>query len=434
MPATTPHTPQPARRRILFLTPQLPYPPEQGAALRNYSLICQVAQHHAVSLLTFAPDSQGPASSSPLQELCQIVRTVPPPERTSGDRLRTLALTRLPDMARRLQSAPFTQALRDLVTREPFDVIQVEGIEMAPYGTLVRQWLGERFPAKTEAGREQGAESRSPALVFDDHNAEYVLQQRACLADARRPARWPAALYSLVQWRRLARFERRFCRDADVVVAVSEADARALQRLDPSLDPLVVPNGVDTGRYHPDLPDTLPLRHPAVVFTGKMDYRPNVDAMLWFHRRVWPRVLAAITDAHLYIVGKSPHPRLAPLRGDPSVTITGWVPDVLPYLAGADVVVAPMRTGGGTQLKVLEAMAAGRPLVTTTFGAEGVGLTPGQHALVEDDPARQAQAIGRLLADRAAARALATAGRRLVVERYDWSVVAARLEDVYASL
>lgn len=408
MPTTTP--------RILFLTPQLPYPPEQGAALRNYSLIRQVARRHTVSLLTFAP--HGPASDDPLLSLCHVLHTVPPPERSRRDRVHTLALTRLPDMAERLQSVPFAEALRDLVTREQFDVLQVEGIEMAPYAHLVRGWLGDR----------------SPALVFDDHNAEYVLQRRACLADARRPTRWPVAAYSLAQWRRLARFERAFCREAEVVVAVSEADAGALRQLDPSLEPLVVPNGVDTERYHPGLPDDIPLQHPAVVFTGKMDYRPNVDAMLWFHGRVWPLVRRAAPDARLYVVGKSPHPRLAPLSHDPSVTVTGWVPEVLPYLGGADVVVAPMRTGGGTQLKVLEAMATGRPLVTTTFGAEGVGLTPGRHALVEDEPEGMARAIATLLTDANAGRALGAAGRELVVERFDWSVVAQRLEEVYAAL
>ena len=165
MPTTTPHT---APRRILFLTPQLPYPPEQGAALRNYSLICQVAQRHAVSLLTFA--AHDAAVRGPLHALCQQVRTVPPPGRTRVDRLRTLALTRLPDMAQRLHSPAFVAALRDMVTREPFDVLQVEGIEMAPYARLVRQWLSEN----------------APVLVFDG-SAEYVLQQRACLADARRP-------------------------------------------------------------------------------------------------------------------------------------------------------------------------------------------------------------------------------------------------------
>lgn len=416
MPATTPNAPSPAPRRILFLTPQLPYPPEQGAALRNYSLISQVARHHSVSLLTFAPDR--PAPDDPLRASCQLVRTVPPPRRTRRDRLRTLALTRLPDMAERLRSAPFVEALRDLVSTMSFDVLQVEGIEMAPYAYLVRQWLG----------------GRAPALVFDDHNAEYVLQRRACLADARRPARLPAAAYSLAQWRRLARFERRFCRDADVIVAVSEADATALRWLDASLAPLVVPNGVDTERYHPGLPDGIPLAHPALVFTGKMDYRPNVDAMLWFHRRVWPLVRRAVAGARLYVVGKSPHPRLAPLLRDDTVSVTGWVPDVLPYLGGADVVVAPMRTGGGTQLKVLEAMAAGRPLVTTTFGAEGVGLTPGRHAMVEDDPEGMARAIVALLEDEARARSLGMEGRALVAERYDWSVVAARLEEVYAAL
>ena len=133
----------------------------------------------------------------------------------------------------------------------------------------------------------------------------------------------------------------------------------------------MVPNGVDVMRYHPGLADTLPLCHPAVVFTGKMDYRPNVDAMLWFCGQVWGRVRAGSPTAHLYVVGKSPHARLASLRGDPSITVTGYVADILPYFGGADVYVAPLRVGGGTRLKVLEAMAMSAPVVSTTVGCEG---------------------------------------------------------------
>ena len=158
-------------RRILFLTPQLPYPPEQGAALRNYSLIRHVARRHDVSLLTFAAEPC--PSAGPLTALCRVVRTVEPPLRSRGARLRTLALSRLPDMAHRLHSAAFAAALRELVTHERFDVLQIEGIEMAPYGSLLRTWLGDD----------------APLVVYDDHNAEYVLQKRAFLADARRLAR-----------------------------------------------------------------------------------------------------------------------------------------------------------------------------------------------------------------------------------------------------
>ena len=404
------------RRRILFLTPQMPYPPEQGTAIRNYNLIVQVARRHDVALLSFVHDAL--AGSGPLDEICSPLRTVRAPERSRGDRLRTLLTTRQPDMAHRLHSADFTAALRELVEAEEFDIIQVEGIELARYGLMIREWRG----------------GRRPAVVLDDHNAEYVLQRRAFEIDGRRPSRWPAALYSWTQWRQLAHFERLACRRAEGVIAVSGADARALQRLVPGLRPLVVPNGVDVERYHPGIPDSLRLRHPALVFTGKMDFRPNVDAMLWFYKRVWPLIRARVAQVHFYVVGKSPHASLAPLMRDPSVTVTGYVLDILPYFGGADVYVAPLRIGGGTRLKILEAMAAGLPLISTTLGAEGIALVPGLHALLADDAESFARAALELLRRPSKGEALGAAARQFVVEQYDWRRIVPRLDEFYASL
>jgi glycosyltransferase involved in cell wall biosynthesis len=404
------------RRRILFLTPQLPYPPEQGTAIRNYNLIAQVATRHDVALLSFS--DLGRDEVGPLADWCHPLQRIPAPSRPKLARLRTMLTTPLPDMAERLASAKFAGALREVLARERFDVVQVEGIEMARYGHLVREVLG----------------SAAPAVILDEHNAEYVLQRRAFETDTHLPRRWLAALYSLVQWRRLVGYERSVCRDADAVLAVSEADAVALATLTPGLMPLVVPNGVDTASYHPALPDTLPLRHPAIVFTGKMDFRPNVDGVLWFYHTAWPLVRAQNPDAHLYVVGKNPHRSLAPLRGDASVTLTGYVADIMPYFGGADVYIVPLRVGGGTRLKVLEALAAGLPLVTTTLGAEGIDLLPERHALVADVPADFAAAITSLLRDRERREALAQAGRALVLECYDWRSLAQRLEPLYALL
>lgn len=402
--------------RILFLTPQLPYPLEQGTAIRNFNLIAQVARRHKVALLSFAEGSV--ANVGPLRELCDPLVTIPAPERSMAARLRTLLTSSDPDMSHRLASPAFAQALRSLLFEQSFDVLQIEGIEMAPYGFMARQWRGVH----------------TPAIVFDDHNAEYVLQRRALETDRRHPRRWPAAVYSLMQWRRLAEYERRVCRSSDAVLAVSRADAQALAELAPDIRPVVVPNGVDTEYYRPNLPDVLPLQHPAVVFTGKMDFRPNVDAMLWFYRHVWPRVLDEIPEAHGYIVGKNPDPRLAALADEPGVIVTGHVPDILPYFGGADVYVVPLRIGGGTRLKVLEAMAAGLPIVTTSRGAEGIDLTPDVHARVADRPADYAAAVVALLRDTVRAQALGAAARGFVAEHYAWRRIIPRLEEVYSAL
>ena len=407
------------RQRILFLTPQLPYPPEQGTAIRNYNLLRQVASRHEVALLSFdSREGDGlrdhASQVGPLSAFCRPLRVIPVPRRSPADRLSTLLTSSLPDMAFRLYAPAFVQALREIVSQERYDIVQIEGIELARYGLLLREWLG----------------AAAPRVILDEHNAEYLLQRRAFERDLAHPGRWPAALYSLVQWFRLAHFERRACRAATAVAACSEADARALQALVPGLEVLVVPNGVDTERYQPGIPDSLPLQHPAIVFTGKMDFRPNVDGVLWFYERVWPTVRATVRDVRLYVVGQSPHQRLDPLRADPQVTITGYVPDILPYFGGADVYIVPLRIGGGTRLKVLEAMSSGLPIVSTTLGAEGIDLTPGQHALLADEPEAFARAVLLVLQDRDRAH-LGLAASQRARELYDWRSIALRLEGLY---
>jgi glycosyltransferase involved in cell wall biosynthesis len=392
----------------------MPYPPEQGTAIRNLALVRGIAASHPVALLSFyngvEPDTRA------LAQYCERVVTVRLPTRSRKDRLRTLFFSREPDMARRLLSEEYWGALRDLVMSWRPDVVQVEAIELAPYAFRLRDWLGDQCPM----------------IIFDDHNAEYLLQKRTAARDGRRPARWPAALYSCIQWLRLRRYERRVCAVATVVLCVSEADAEALRALLPGLEPVIVPNGVDLARYVHS--DAAPLGHPALLFTGKMDYRPNVDAMDWFCRSVLPLVREAEPEAVLYIVGKDPKKPVRRLGELPGVVVTGYVPDITAYFAGADVFVAPLRVGGGTRLKILEAMAAGTALVSTRLGAEGIALVDGEHALLADDEVRMVEAIVALLRDEALRDRLTIAAREFVAEHYDWSRIAPRIEAVYQSL
>jgi glycosyltransferase involved in cell wall biosynthesis len=301
--------------------------------------------------------------------------------------------------------------------------VQIEGIEMAPFGLWLRSW--PRFASL----------SPRPLLLFDDHNAEYLLQRRAFETDLKRPSRWPGALYSFIQWQKLRRYEMRVCRQADRVVAVSEADARALQRLLPRLVPTIVPNGVDLCFYDrsvaADLQKALPLPGSPLVFTGKMDYRPNVDAVLWFADQVLPRIRAARPDAHFLVVGQKPHPRLESLRRREGVTLTGWVEDVRPYFAGAAVYVAPLRMGGGTRLKLLEAMAMGKAIVSTSLGCEGFDVTAGQEMCVADTPHEFASTVLQLLSSPARRAALGRTARRFVEAHYAWESIVPRLEKLY---
>jgi len=400
--------------RLLFLTPQLPYPPRQGTALRNWGLIAHLASRHEIWLLSFdeRPDAELPEA---LRLACRRVVRLPLPSRTTADRLRTLIGSGLPDMAWRLWSPAFARALSEQLRFQRFDVLQVEGIELARYALAAGHLpLGARW-------------------VFDAHNAEYLLQKRTCLTDARAPWRWHGALYSLIQWLRLRQFERRTLRAANAAACVSAEDAAALRRLVPSARLQIVPNGIDVADYV-NFTAQGDRSAPTLVFTGKMDFRPNVDAALWFGRRIWPIVKQAYPTARWLIVGQKPSRRLEALRDDPNVVITGEVPDVRPYIAQADVYVAPLRAGGGTRFKLLEAMAMRRAIVTTRLGCEGFEVTSGRELLIADRPQEFASAVIELLRSPAHCAALGARAQRFVMANYDWRAVAPRLEQLYEQL
>lgn len=399
-------------KRILFLTPQLPYPPQQGTAIRNYNLMLQAAAQNEVHLLSFSDGKPSEEQLAKLRHICASVRTVPTPNRTRLQRLGTAIGSPLPDLALRLRSSAFTQELKLVLGSVGPNVIQVEGLEMT-------------------AALADVPTAVSVDLLYDAHNAEYLLQKRMYLADAAHFTRWPTAAYSYLQWHKLRRYEAGVCRRAGNVLACSPWDAAALREISPGVEPLVVPNGVDIEQYRPGAVVPVDLGRQALVFTGKMDFRPNVDAVLWFVNSVLPLIRSRSPEVDFYVVGKNPHPRLEPLRQTNGVTLTGYVEDVRPYIEGASVYVVPLQSGGGTRLKVLEAMAMGKALVTTTLGGEGIDAQPGRDWLVADSPAAFADGVLALLADRALAARLGQAARDFVTAHFDWHIVTRPLVALY---
>jgi len=401
--------------RILVLTPQLPYPPQQGTSLRNYHLLRALAQRYEVALLSLVEGDLRP-QVEPLNEIARVLPPVPAPVRTAGWRLRQLLTSREPDVALRLRSDPYAAALVRALGNETFEAVQVEGIELAWTLPLIR------------------SSRPGSRIVLDCHNAETELQRRAFEQDVRRPGRWPAALYSRVQIDRLENFERASLRAADAVIAVSDTDAARLAVLAglPVTSIAVVPNTLDVTEY--SWRDEIPAATRFdLVFTGKMDYRPNVDGVLWFAREIWPQIVARRPGTTWAIVGQRPHPRLAPLRALPGVTLTGRVERVQPYLAGAAVYVMPLRVGSGTRLKVLESMAAGCAVVATRVAVEGFAPENGHDLLLADTPVAFAEAVLDLL-EHPGRRAEMGQRARAFAARYDWRRVAPQLHAVYDRL
>jgi polysaccharide biosynthesis protein PslH len=399
--------------RFLFLTPQFPYPPQAGGPLRNYGLIDGLhAAGHRVDLLTFVEPGQPDPAATPLAGLCERIITVPAPSRSTRQRLRDLLLSAEADIARRFYSPDFAKALSGLLAAGCYDLVQIEGLEMAPYLPLVR------------------AGNPAAKTVYDAHNAEFNLQHLIHRVDRRNLTRLPAALYSFLQWRRLTRLERAVCQQVDHVIAVSEADAEALHELVPTLQPDVVPNGIYTAEYT-CLDKQLDLGPAALLFTGTMNYRPNVDAVLWFADEIMGVIREAVPEARLFIVGNKPHSRLDGVRQRDYIEVTGYVQDVTPFLHSATVYVAPLRMGSGTRLKLLQAMAAGCAIVSTSTGAEGLHVSSGREILLADTAARFARATVALLRDPAQRVQLGQAAQELVRQQYDWSVIVPRLLAVY---
>lgn len=409
--------------RILLLTPQLPYPAEQGTSLRNLNILRGLSLNHVVTLLSFGYQSQDlpiPAFG-PLEELCDSIWTVPYPVRSGYRRLISLISDSRPDMAHRLQSEAYTTSLHNLLANDKsydeesrqFDIVQIEGIEMAEEIPLIRQ----KFP--------------TCKIVYDAHNAETELQRRAYLADRKSPGRWHAAAYSWIQTRRLLQFEANTCKMSDWVTAVSDLDASFLRALAPETRISIIPNCINVADYQQN--ENESTKKFDILFSGKMDYRPNVDAVLWFAEEVWPLIVRARPNTTWGIVGQKPHKRLSRVGRLNGVTIVGRVEHVQPYMAGASIYILPFRMGSGTRLKLIEAMASGMAVVSTTLGAQGYGITGGKELILADSALEFSKATLELLNDSQSRQPLGREARAFA-KQYDWRLIIPKFDEIYRQL
>ena len=260
-----------------------------------------------------------------------------------------------------------------------------------------------------------------PVILFE-HNVEYLIWQRLCALES---SPWKRALFE-IEWRKLRAREADACRRADLTIAVSEDDRRRLESVAPGIRAASIPTGVDTNYFTPNGYSERPDR---LVFSGSMDWHPNEDAVLHFADAILPRIRAEIPGVTLTVVGRNPTARLREIALRAEIIVTGTVDDVRPSIAEAAVYVVPLRAGGGTRLKIFEALAMAKPVVSTTVGAEGLALEPGRHFVAADDPSDFANAVVGLLRDPQRRKALGEAGRDLVEAHYSWPTVAREFEE-----
>ncbi len=388
---------------ILVVAPYAPYPPRFGGAARVYHLLRVLAREHRVTLLCLATDAEA-AGLGPLAALGIELHTAPPPPATRRKRVYQLrSLVGRAYACHVHRSARLAATLDRLLATRRFDVVQLEFGDFAGYYAVPPVAL----------------------RVLDEHNVEYRLLERTWRQEAA-PLR---RLYYRLESRKLRADELRACRAADVILTTSDVDRAALAPDVGGVPIRVVPNGVDTAYFAPGGAED-PSR---IVFTGAIDYQPNTDAVLYFCREVLPLIRRAAPGTTFAVVGKDPPPSVRALAGE-RLLVTGTVPDVRPWMHAAAVFVVPLRVGGGTRLKILEAMATGRAVVSTSLGCEGIAVTPGVDILVADTPAAIADAVLRCLRDPALHARLGAAGRALVERRYRWEAIGEGLVDLYREL
>ena len=261
----------------------------------------------------------------------------------------------------------------------------------------------------------------SAPLILFEHNVEYMIWQRLARLE-HRP--WRRALLE-IEWRKMRRAERASCNDADLTIAVSEDDRARLETLAPRARCVAIPTGVDTTYFSPR--ETTETPHH-MVFTGSMDWFPNEDAILYFADSILPRIRFHIPNATLTVVGRNPSDRIRVAADRAGIVVTGTVPDVRPFMSEGAVYVVPLRAGGGTRLKIFEALAMGKAVVSTSVGAEGLAVTHGHNIAIADEPDAFARQVVELLRDPAKRDALGHAGRQLVESRYSWEHASTEFE------
>ena len=379
------------------------WPPETGGRLRSFHLVSELSRRHALTLLTTHGRSEDAAELARRLPHCEVVSfPFDIPKRTSAAFARALArswLSPLPVDLLKFRVPALAAELRRRARRGEIDLC-----------------VGDFLSATVNLP----GDGSLPVLFFA-HNVEHMIWRRLCAVERRPWLRLPLA----IEWRKMRRSEGRICAGADLTVAVSEKDAATLAAVAPGAAVCAIPTGVDPAYYTPAGREAA---GPGLVFTGSMDWYPNEDAVLYFQEEILPLIRGEEPEATLTVVGRNPTRRLRAAARAPGVRLTGTVPDVRPFLAEAAAYVVPLRIGGGTRLKIFEALAAGKAVVSTTVGAEGLPLVPGVHFLRADEPAEFARQVVALLRDPRRRRDLGEAGRRLVEQRFAWPQVATEFE------
>ena len=406
--------------KILFLTQIVPFPPDAGPKVKTYHVLrALIGQGHSVTLVSFVRPEEVPHISA-LEEICDAVHVVPIHRSRIADvgyMVRSYLTTR-PFLVERDDLHPMQELVNKLVKEGDFHFIHADQLTMVQFA--IRG--ASAFPDK------------KPKVIFDAHNAVWSIVERM-----QENARWFLKPVLGIEARRVKRYEGELLKTVDHVLAVTDVDRAGLvdalnfskvNKNDHVAPITVVPIAVDTQKLQP-VKRTPGSRN--IVTLGTLHYPPNADGIRWFFNEVFPLIRKRVPDATLTIIGKNPPQDFLDLaaREPDAVTVTGYVPELVPYLEKSALMVVPVRAGGGMRVRILEAFAYAMPVVTTTIGLEGIHAELEKDVVVADAAGDFANRVSELLEDPSLQEKLSAYGRRLAETKYDWQVVLKAMSPIY---
>lgn len=393
--------------KILFLSAWFPYPPDNGSRIRVYNLMKALAREHKVYLISLLQDDSRRENADKLSDICEVVslhesRWFSP----RGVKSVLGFFSSRPRSAVSTYDRAVHQAVRNAIVSISPDLIAVSTLGVAEY-----------------VDRGCGV-----PMVLDEHNCEYAVLRRS--AD-RTPGKLKQLRYAL-GWKKYARWESMICAAFDAVAMVSDDDKRMILDAASGLsDVRVIPNGVDVDHYDPGVWEP---QSDTLLYNGALTYGANLDAVRYYVDRIYPLLSSRLPDVRLLVTGRTGGVDLTGIGDCPGVERTGYVQDIRDVLKKSAACVVPLREGGGSRLKILEAMAAGVPVVSTSMGAEGINAVSGTHLLIADTPEAFADAIVRVLEDNELRSNLRSAARSLVEQYYSWESIGAEFVDMVESV
>ena len=388
------------KMNLLLLTHNYPYPPDAGGRIVTFNTIeFLVRRGHRLHIVTFARRE----ARTGLDDFAQVHIVEKDPEYSPADILKNL-ISPLPVNSSKYIDKRVFEVISTIFRREKIHAVLVEHLHMAAYG----KFIAERYPGTP--------------VVLRQHNVESTIMNRFY----KRQTNLFVKTYAWLQYMKLFRYESEIVSAFDKCIMLTRNDFQRMTRMNKAVRGCVVNAGVDVEKYAPA--DDAHKDGNTLIFLGDMKWRPNEDALVWFLNNIFKSIEKEIPSVRLLVVGKDPSEKIRRFANSKNIAVTGWVPDERPYLAKAAVVIVPLRIGGGMRIKILNSMAMGKCVVSTSIGAEGIDAVDGKHIVLADSPGSFAGEICRILKNPAFAQKIGSAARKLTLGKYTWPIVLGRLE------